>query len=95
MDEGLRTHLERILIKLLKPIVVIGSGFGGLSAGALLAKEGQKALVVEQGEGPGGYAHVFKRGPYTFDLGISVFPNGHDHAVRAAEAVPGAVQAAA
>jgi len=65
-------------------VVVIGSGIGGLSAGSLLAKEGQKVLVVEQGEGPGGYAHSFKRGVYTFDPGISVFPQGHDHALPVA-----------
>ena len=64
-------------------VVVIGSGIGGLSAGALLAHEGRKVLVVEQGEGAGGYAHAFQRGPYTFDPAISVFPQGHDHALAA------------
>ena len=62
-------------------VVVIGGGIGGLSAGALLARAGQKVLVVEQGEGVGGYAHAFRRGPYTFDPAISVFPQGHDEAL--------------
>jgi prolycopene isomerase len=62
-------------------VVVIGSGIGGLSAGAALARSGRSVLVVEQGGGHGGYAHAFKRGPYTFDPGISVFPQGHDEAL--------------
>lgn len=62
-------------------VVVIGSGIGGLSAGAALARAGRTVLIVEQGDGHGGYAHAFKRGPYTFDPGISVFPQGHDHAL--------------
>jgi prolycopene isomerase len=62
-------------------VVVIGSGIGGLSAGAALARSGRSVLVAEQGAGHGGYAHSFKRGPYTFDPGISVFPQGHDDAL--------------
>jgi prolycopene isomerase len=62
-------------------VVVIGSGIGGLSGAAMLAKAGCRVLVVEQGEGSGGYAHAFKRGPYTFDPAISVFPQGHDEAL--------------
>ena len=65
-------------------VVVIGSGIGGLSAGALLAHAGREVLVVEQGDAPGGYAHAFRRGPYTFDPAISVFPQGHDHALPVA-----------
>ena len=56
--------------------VVIGSGLGGLSAGALLAKAGRSVLVVEQAEAAGGYAHAFKRGPYTFDTAVHIFAQG-------------------
>lgn len=52
--------------------VVVGSGLGGVSAAALLAKHGYKTLVCEQGEGAGGLAHAFKRGEYTFDSAIRV-----------------------
>ncbi len=65
-------------------VVVIGSGIGGLSAAACLARVGQRVLVVEQGTGVGGYAHAFTRGPYTFDPAMSVFPQGHDHALPVA-----------
>ena len=61
--------------------VVIGSGIGGLSAAALLAKAGRDVLVVEQGEGTGGYAHAFRRGDYTFDPSIHVFAQGHPGAL--------------
>ena len=37
-------------------IIVSGGGLGGLSAGALLAKEGYKVLVLEQAAHVGGYA---------------------------------------
>lgn len=55
-------------------VIVIGSGPGGISAGAILAKAGKKVLVVERSGGPGGYAHHFQRGPYTIDPAVhSVF----------------------
>jgi len=51
-------------------IVVIGSGIGGLTAAALLAKAGRQVLVLEQHDRSGGYAHGFKRKKYTFDAGV-------------------------
>lgn len=51
-------------------IVVIGSGIGGLTAAALLAKTGLQVLVLEQHDRAGGYAHGFKRKKYTFDAGV-------------------------
>lgn len=62
-------------------VIVIGAGIGGLSAAAVLAKEGQRVLVLEQAEAAGGYAHAFQRGPYTFDPAVHVFPQGHDGAL--------------
>jgi phytoene desaturase len=56
--------------------VVIGSGLGGVSAAALLAKHGHKTLVCEQGEGAGGLAHAFSRDGYTFDSAIRVLAEG-------------------
>jgi prolycopene isomerase len=59
-------------------VVVIGAGIGGLSAAALLAREGKSVGVLEQADAAGGYAHSFKRGAYTFDPAIHVFPQGED-----------------
>ena len=55
-----------------QPVVVIGAGLGGLSAGAVLARNGFPVTVVEQHEKPGGYATSFDRGAgsYTFEVSL-------------------------
>ena len=50
--------------------VVIGSGIGGLYAASLLAKEGQKVLVLERHAVPGGLLQCFRRGGETFPTGV-------------------------
>ena len=50
--------------------IIIGSGMGGLSTAAILAKEGQKVLVLERHYTAGGFTHVFKRKDYEWDVGI-------------------------
>ena len=43
-----------------KNVVVIGSGFSGLSAACHLAKAGMDVTVLEKNEMPGGRARQFK-----------------------------------
>lgn len=54
-------------------VVIIGSGIGGLSAGALLARYGLQVTVCESHTIPGGAAHGFKRNGYLFDSGPSLY----------------------
>ncbi len=54
-------------------VVVIGSGLGGLTAAALLAKQGRRVLVCESHSIPGGAAHSFHRQGFTFDSGPSFY----------------------
>lgn len=64
--------------------IIIGAGLGGLSAAAHLAKAGKRVLVLEQGSGPGGYAHGTQRGDYYFDFSLhsmdGISPGGWAHA---------------
>jgi all-trans-retinol 13,14-reductase len=51
-------------------IIIIGAGLGGLTAGAKLAREGKKVLLIEQHNQPGGCATTFKKGDFTFEVGL-------------------------
>ncbi len=52
-------------------VIVIGSGLAGLSCAAAFARQGFKALVLEQHDKPGGYATAFKRpGGFIFDASL-------------------------
>lgn len=54
-------------------VVVIGSGIGGLSCAALLARYGIDVTVVESHLIAGGAAHAFERNGYKFDSGPSLY----------------------
>jgi phytoene desaturase len=64
----------------MKKAVVIGSGFGGLSAAGYLAREGYEVTVVEKNSWVGGRARVLERDGFRFDMGPSWYwmPGEHD-----------------
>ena len=51
-------------------IVIIGSGLGGLTSGAYLAKQGKKVLVLESHNIVGGCATAYKRKNVKFEVGL-------------------------
>lgn len=66
-------------------IVVIGAGIGGLTAAALLAKEGFSVTVLEAQTYAGGSAGTFFHKGYRFEAGATVAggfqPNGPHHLI--------------
>lgn len=56
-----------------KSVIVIGSGFAGLSAASFMAKEGWKVTVIEKNSTPGGRACQLKEQGFTFDMGPSFY----------------------
>ena len=72
-------------------VTIIGAGFAGLTAGALLAKDGLKVQVLERDIHPGGCAASFTRstpqGDFRFAVGATVAaglePGGILHGIYA------------
>jgi len=66
-------------------VAVIGAGIGGLTAGALLAKQGYQVTIYDQAIVPGGCASTFKRRDFTFDVGATqvagLEPGGIHHRI--------------
>lgn len=50
--------------------IVIGSGMGGMTTAACLAKQGKKVLVLEQHYTAGGFTHAYARNGYEWDVGV-------------------------
>lgn len=53
-------------------VIIIGAGCGGLSAGAQLARQGRKVLVLEQNDRVGGCCSTFELDGFSFDVGASI-----------------------
>lgn len=51
-------------------VIVVGSGLGGMAAGAALSRVGHKVLLLEQHQTLGGLTHSFSRNGFTWDVGI-------------------------
>ncbi|MGV3510124.1 MAG: phytoene desaturase family protein [Sphingobacteriaceae bacterium] len=52
-------------------IAIIGSGFAGLAAAAVLADKGYRVTIYEKNEQPGGRARVWETEGFKFDMGPS------------------------
>jgi len=61
--------------------VVIGSGMGGMTTAALLAKLGKRVLVLEQHYVPGGFTHMFKRPGFEWDVGVHAVGEVTEHSL--------------
>lgn len=64
-----------------KKVIIIGSGFAGLSAASFMAKAGWEVKVVEQHNQPGGRARKMEVEGFTFDMGPSWYwmPDVFEH----------------
>ena len=66
----IQSYKKKPLLEEKYDTIIIGSGMGGLSTAAILAKQGQKVLVLEKHYTAGGFTHIFKRKGYEWDVGI-------------------------
>ncbi len=55
----------------MKKVIVIGSGFAGLSAATHLAHKGYDVTIVEKNDSAGGRARKFEKDGFVFDMGPS------------------------
>jgi phytoene desaturase len=62
--------LEREKMK--KNVIVIGSGFGGISVAIRLQSKGFNVTLMEKNAMVGGHAYQLKKAGYTFDMGPSL-----------------------
>lgn len=64
--------------------IVIGTGMGGLTVGALLANAGRRVLLLEAHDTVGGYAHTFKIRDYRFCAQVHyIFNCGEGESIHA------------
>lgn len=61
--------------------IVIGSGIGGMTTAAMLAKWGYKVLVLEQHYTAGGFTHTFRRKKWVWDVGVHAVGEVSDRAM--------------
>lgn len=55
----------------IKKVIVIGSGFAGLSAASFMAQAGHEVTILEKNSSPGGRARKFEVDGFVFDMGPS------------------------
>ncbi|KAG9267378.1 putative all-trans-retinol 13,14-reductase [Astyanax mexicanus] len=61
--------------------IVIGSGVGGMTAAATIAKTGKKVLVLEQHDQAGGCCHTFIDKGFEFDVGLHYVGQLHENSL--------------
>ncbi len=54
-----------------KRVIIIGAGFAGLAAAALLGKAGYKVTILEKNDQAGGRCRLWEKDGFTFDMGPS------------------------
>ncbi|RXN25953.1 all-trans-retinol 13,14-reductase [Labeo rohita] len=59
--------------------IIIGSGIGGMTAAATMAKAGKRVLVLEQHDVAGGCCHTFTEKGFEFDVGLHYFGQLHEN----------------
>lgn len=57
---------------ILYDVIIIGTGFGGITASALLAKKGYRTLTFEAANELGGCAGKFERQSFRFQAGATL-----------------------
>lgn len=60
--------------------IVVGSGLGGLTTAALLAKAGRRVLVLERHYTAGGFTHSYRRRGFEWDVGVHYVGDVHNEA---------------
>ncbi|XP_062382106.1 inactive all-trans-retinol 13,14-reductase-like [Sardina pilchardus] len=61
--------------------IIIGSGLGGLTTGACMAKQGKRVLVLEQHDTAGGCCHTFTEKGFEFDVGLHYVGQLHENSL--------------
>lgn len=63
-------------------VIIIGAGIGGLTAGAILARNGKKVLILEKNPSVGGYATNFRRKGFNFECSLHLVNGGKEGPVQ-------------
>jgi all-trans-retinol 13,14-reductase len=53
-----------------KKVLIVGSGIGGLTCGAILSKEGYDVTIIEKNRQIGGVLQTFRRDGHVFDSSV-------------------------
>ncbi|KAK2904740.1 hypothetical protein QQF64_032846 [Cirrhinus molitorella] len=75
----LRKEFDQFEVPKNLDVIVIGSGIGGLTAAAVLAKLRKKVLVLEQDKQAGGLCKTFTENGFEFDYGFHYLGQLHEN----------------